>query len=315
MARGFRDSRLRRDARRGPRRLPGAARGARARGRLGRVPRRRARASPTPSWPRARRRSVRRPDQHPVHLGHDRLPQGRDALAPQHPQQRLLHRRARCATTSTTASASRCRSTTCFGMVLGNLACATPRRVHGRARRVVRRRSPCSRRSRPSAAPRSTACRRCSSPSSSIRDFERFDLSSLRTGMMGGAPCPVEVMKQVRSRMHMDAGDDHLRHDRDLAGLDPDGARRPARQARRDRRPRPPARRDQDRRSRRPARSSRAATPGEQCTRGYSVMLGYWNDADGDRRRDRRRRLDAHRRPRGHGRRRLRAASSAASRT
>ena len=35
-------------------------------------------------------------------------------------------------------------------------------------------------------------------------DFERFDLSSLRTGIMGGAPCPVEVMKQVRAQMHMD---------------------------------------------------------------------------------------------------------------
>ena len=32
-------------------------------------------------------------------------------------------------------------------------------------------------------------------------DFECFDLSSLRTGMMGGSPCPVEVMKQVINRM------------------------------------------------------------------------------------------------------------------
>jgi fatty-acyl-CoA synthase len=29
--------------------------------------------------------------------------------------------------------------------------------------------------------------------------FDDYDLSSLRTGMMGGAPCPVEVMKRVRS--------------------------------------------------------------------------------------------------------------------
>ena len=35
-------------------------------------------------------------------------------------------------------------------------------------------------------------------------EFARFDLSSLRTGMMGGAPCPVEVMKKVRTQMHMD---------------------------------------------------------------------------------------------------------------
>ena len=52
----------------------------------------------------------------------------------------------------------------------------------------------------------------------------------------------------------------------------------------------------QDRRRRRP-RSSRAATPGELCTRGYSVMLGYWDDAERTARGDRRGRLDAHRRP------------------
>jgi fatty-acyl-CoA synthase len=34
-------------------------------------------------------------------------------------------------------------------------------------------------------------------------EFDRFDLSSLRTGIMAGAPCPVEVMKQVIERMHM----------------------------------------------------------------------------------------------------------------
>ena len=37
---------------------------------------------------------TRRPDQHPVHVGDHRLPQGRDPLAPQHPQQRLPRRRA-----------------------------------------------------------------------------------------------------------------------------------------------------------------------------------------------------------------------------
>jgi fatty-acyl-CoA synthase len=33
--------------------------------------------------------------------------------------------------------------------------------------------------------------------------FDGYDLSSLRTGIMGGAPCPVEVMKQVVDRMGM----------------------------------------------------------------------------------------------------------------
>ena len=34
-------------------------------------------------------------------------------------------------------------------------------------------------------------------------EFARFDLSSLRTGIMAGSPCPVEVMRRVQSRMHM----------------------------------------------------------------------------------------------------------------
>ena len=66
-----------------PARLPALCRHSRARRRgRSRAPRR-AGAGP----------AIRRADQHPVHLGHDRLSQGRDAVAPQHPQQRLLHRR------------------------------------------------------------------------------------------------------------------------------------------------------------------------------------------------------------------------------
>jgi len=109
--------------------------------------------------------------------------------------------------------------------------------------------------------------------------FDRYDLSSLRTGAMGGAPCPVEVMKQVRSRMHMDevaiacgmtetspvstqtAPDDPLDKRVGTVGrvhphvevkiVDPATG----------------------------ATVSRG-TPGEQLTRGYSVMLGYWDDPD-----------------------------------
>ncbi len=109
-------------------------------------------------------------------------------------------------------------------------------------------------------------------------DFSTFDLTSLRTGVMAGSPCPVEVMKQVISRMHMgdveicygmtetspvstqtsiDAPLDkrvgtvgkvhpHL----ELKIIDPQtGQIVPVGQ------------------------------PGELCTRGYSVMLSYWNNA------------------------------------
>ena len=59
-----------------------------------------------------RHAAVRRPDQHPVHLGHHRRAEGRDADAPQHPQQRLSSSARRCATPSRTRSASRCRCIT-----------------------------------------------------------------------------------------------------------------------------------------------------------------------------------------------------------
>ncbi len=91
----------------------------------------------------------------------------------------------------------------CFGMVLGNLACVT----HG-ATMVL-----------PAAVfdPRKTleavAVERCSAlhgvPTMFIAelglpDFDDHDLSSLRTGIMAGSPCPVDVMKQVRTKMGME---------------------------------------------------------------------------------------------------------------
>ena len=92
----------------------------------------------------------------------------------------------------------------CFGMVMGNLGCIT----HGAAMVypgegfdpfVV-----CLKRSRPNVAPRFfTACRPCSSPSSTIPNSSCFDLSSLRTGCMAGAPCPIEVMRRGIDDMHM----------------------------------------------------------------------------------------------------------------
>ena len=131
-------------------------------------------------------------------------------------------------------------------------------------------------------------------------EFAKFDLKSLRTGIMAGSPCPIEVMKKVQSQMNMGevtiaygmtetspvstqcATDDPVERRVSTVGqvmphleikiVDAEGQAVP-----------------------------RGAT-GEFCTRGYSVMKGYWNDPEKTARRHRRGRLDAHRRPRDHGR-------------
>ena len=121
---------------------------------------------------RENRAPVRRADQHPVHVGHDRVPEGRDAVAPQHPQQRLLRRRG----ARLLARRPRLRA----GAVLPLLRHGArqprdrhARRVHRDPERGVRRRAPRSRRSTRSGARRCTACRRCSSPSSTTRPSPR----------------------------------------------------------------------------------------------------------------------------------------------
>lgn len=109
-------------------------------------------------------------------------------------------------------------------------------------------------------------------------DFSTFDLSSLRTGIMAGSPCPIEVMKKVVSLMHMSqvtiaygmtetspvsfqsGVDDPLEKRVSTVGrihphvevkaVGPDGA------------------------------TVAVGEPGELCTRGYSVMKGYWEDAE-----------------------------------
>jgi fatty-acyl-CoA synthase len=164
----------------------------------------------------------------------------------------------------------------CFGMVMGNLACTS----HGAAMVIP------GEAYEPLLVLETVARERCTSlygvPTMFIGEldhprFAELDLSSLRTGIMAGSPCPVEVMKSVVSRMHMpdvticygmtetspvstqSAPDDTLEKRVGTVGrvhphvevkiVDPvTGAVVP-----------------------------RGAS-GELCTRGYSVMLGYWND-------------------------------------
>src|ERR671934_3096660 len=88
----------------------------------------------------------------------------------------------------------------CFGMVLGNLACTT----HG-ACMVIPGES-----YEPLAVLETVQAERCTSlygvPTMFIGEldhprFAEFDFSSLRTGIMAGSPCPVEVMRKVQSQM------------------------------------------------------------------------------------------------------------------
>jgi fatty-acyl-CoA synthase len=90
----------------------------------------------------------------------------------------------------------------CFGMVLGNLAAIT----HGACIVIP---APGF---EPAATLRATADERCTSlygvptmfiAELALPDFADYDLSTLRTGIMAGSPCPVEVMKRVISEMHM----------------------------------------------------------------------------------------------------------------
>ena len=53
-------------------------------------------------------------------------------------------------------------------------------------------------------------------------DFATFDLSSLRTGIMAGAPCPIEVMRRCIRDMHLTRDHHRLWHDGDQPGQHPD---------------------------------------------------------------------------------------------
>ncbi|MFB9586123.1 AMP-binding protein [Streptomyces goshikiensis] len=166
----------------------------------------------------------------------------------------------------------------CFGMVMGNLACTS----HGAAMVIP---APSF---EPAATLAAVEAESCTSlygvPTmfiSALADpgFDSYDLSGLRTGIMAGSPCPVEVMKEVIDRMGMTEvsicygmtetspvstqtrADDSVERRVSTVGrvgphlevkvVDPATGRTVPR-----------------------------GEPGELCTRGYSVMLGYWGEPE-----------------------------------
>jgi fatty-acyl-CoA synthase len=165
----------------------------------------------------------------------------------------------------------------CFGMVLGNLACLT----HGAA--IVYATEAFD----PLAVLETVAAERCTAlhgvPTMFIAElshprFKEFDLSSLRTGIMAGSPCPIEVMKRVVAEMHMaevtiaygmtetspvsfqsSTADPLEKRVSTVGRIQPHIE---VKIVDREGRIVPPG------------------TPGELCTRGYSVMRGYWDDPE-----------------------------------
>jgi fatty-acyl-CoA synthase len=166
----------------------------------------------------------------------------------------------------------------CFGMVLGTLAAMT----HG-ACVVVPGESFEAR-----AVLATVQDERCTSlygvPTMFIAeladpDLDTFELTSLRTGIMAGAPCPVEVIKQVRARMHMQqitigCGMTETAPVATQIQVDDPEEKRLTTVGR--------AHPHVEVKIIDPATSSTVprGTAGEQCTRGYNVMLGYWNDPE-----------------------------------
>lgn len=165
----------------------------------------------------------------------------------------------------------------CFGMVMGNLACIT----HGAAMVYP------SAAFEPGAVLAAVQAERCTAlygvPTMFLAelghdDFPATDLSSLRTGIMAGSICPMPVMRRVIDEMHMDgvtiaygmtetspvscqtAPDDSL--DKRVSSV---GRVQPHLEIKII---------DEQ------GRTVKRGTPGEFCTRGYSVMLGYWGDEE-----------------------------------
>ena len=166
----------------------------------------------------------------------------------------------------------------CFGMVMGNLAATS----HGACMVIP---APAF---DPAATLKAVEQERCTSlygvptmfiAELGLEDFATYDLSSLRTGIMAGSPCPVEVMKRVISEMNMSEvaiayGMTETSPVSTMTRVDDDLARRTETVGRViphiEVKVVDPATR----------RIVPRGAPGELCTRGPSVMLGYWNDPD-----------------------------------
>ncbi len=108
--------------------------------------------------------------------------------------------------------------------------------------------------------------------------FSKFDVSSLRTGVMAGSPCPEEVMRRVMSDMHMEHiligyGQTELSPLNHITKPDDPVEKRIETVGRAV--PRVEVKITDDQ-----GRVVSVGEKGEVCTRGYSVMLGYWNDEE-----------------------------------
>jgi fatty-acyl-CoA synthase len=166
----------------------------------------------------------------------------------------------------------------CFGMVMGNLGCTT----HGACIVIPAPGFD------PAATLRAVQAEHCTSlygvptmfiAELALSDFAQYDLSTLRTGIMAGSPCPVEVMKRVVSEMHMTEvticyGMTETSPVSTQTTADDDMERRVSTVGRVG-----------------PHLEVKVVDPetglvlprgrhGELCTRGYSVMLGYWNEPE-----------------------------------
>ena len=143
----------------------------------------------------------RRRDQHAIHVGHDRLSQGRHALEPEHRQQRLLDRRG--ARLHAGGSPVLVRA----AVPLLRLRARRARGLHARRlfvpARILRCRRARSKSSIAKSARRSTACRRCSSPSSSIPTSLASTPRHCAPASWPARSVPEPLMRRVIDQMKM----------------------------------------------------------------------------------------------------------------